>query len=105
METKNTMLEDLQQQQRYIKRNAGQIKGKVKLADLFTPSFMRGHTKLADVQEFFENSGFKIITKADMRAIPDDIWNKYIASVSEFSTWNEMFCAATAEYMKEKLKA
>lgn len=103
METKVTVLEALQQKRRFIKKNAGQIRGKVKLAELFTPSFMREHTKLADIQEFFGNSDFKIVTKADMRAIPDDLWNKYIASISDFSTWREMFCTATAEYLKGKL--
>ncbi len=93
---------NLQQKQRYIKENARQLKGKVKLHELFNPSFMKAHTRLADVHEFFENSGFRIVTKADMRSIPDNIWNAYIASVSDFSTWREMLCTAVVEYIKNK---
>jgi len=103
MKTKVAVPEDLQQKRLFVKKNAGRISGKVKLVELFTPSFMRDHTTLADVRAFLDNSGFKIVTKADMRAIPDDMWNKYIASVSDFSTWREMFCTATAEYLKGKL--
>lgn len=96
-------LNDRQQKLRFIRENAGKIRGKVKLSELFNPTFMRNHTRLSDVREFFDNSGFKVATKADMRALPDDTWNRYISSVSDFSSWRDMLCAATAEYIKSRL--
>lgn len=96
-------LNDQQQKLRFIRENAGKIRGKVKLSELFNPTFMRNHTRLSDVREFFDNSGFNVATKADMRAIPDHIWNTYIVRVSHFSTWREMLCTATVEYIKRRL--
>lgn len=96
-------LKDRQQKLRFIRENAGKIRGKVKMSELFNPAFMRNHTRLSDVREFFDNSGFKVATKADMRAIPDDIWDKYTARVSHFSTWRDMLCTATVEYIQSRL--
>ena len=102
MPIKFSGVSDRQQKLRFIRENAGKIRGKVKMSELFNPAFMRSHTRLSDVREFFDNSGFKVSTKADMRAIPDDLWDKYIARVSHFSTWRDMLCTATVEYIQSR---
>jgi len=98
-------LNDMQKKLKKMADGARELEGKhqVAMTDLLIPSFLAKHTSIADAQELFDRSGFKIDSAEDFRAIPDDEWDQYISSISDFNTWKEMLQAATAEYAKRKM--
>lgn len=86
-------------------KNAKEIDGKhqVKLVDLMNPDFISAHSKYADFDALLAASDFKVENAEDFAAIPDDAWDAYINSNTDFDSWLEMQKAAGAEYMKAKL--
>jgi hypothetical protein len=48
-------------------------------------------------------SPFKVETKEDFEAIPDDEWNTYIASNTSFESWEEMQHQAAGEYVAKQI--
>ena len=86
-------------------RNAEEIDGKhqVKLVDLMNPAFISTHSKFTDFDALLAASGFKVDSAEDFAAIPDDEWDDYIKSNTDFENWLEMQKTAGAEYMRSKL--
>ncbi|OOE81419.1 hypothetical protein BZG72_11170 [Salinivibrio sp. PR6] len=105
MSVKITGMDSLQKKLKKMADGARELDGQhqVAIPDLLTESFLAKHTKFTNAQELFDNSGFKIDSPEDFKAIPDDEWDQYISSVSSFESWNEMLQSATAEYAKRKM--
>ena len=105
MSVKISGLDSLQKKLKKMSDDAREIEGEhqVAISDLLTPSFLAKHTSCANAQELFDRSGFKIDSAKDFKTIPDEEWDQYISSISEFSTWRKMLQAATAEYAKCKM--
>lgn len=57
---------------------------------MLSPNFVAQHTRFADVDAMVQASGFKLETNDDLAAIPDAEMDAFIASVSDFATWQEM---------------
>jgi hypothetical protein len=75
----------------------------VSFTELFPEAFLSRHSKYSSVNELFENSGFKINSQDDFGKIPDDKWDEYIRSVSDFDDWQSMLSAAMEEWTAKKL--
>lgn len=75
----------------------------VPIEDLLTPSFISRYTRFANVDEFFAASGFKVESREDLEAIPEDKWDMYIRSVSSFHDWEAMLGEAGKEWAAKKL--
>ena len=90
-----------------LKSNAQSLDGhhEVKASDLFTPAFMRLHTKVSTFEALIEAGGFKVESQADFDAIPDAEWENVIRSYTSFSSWREMQEKAAGEYASKKLMA
>jgi hypothetical protein len=105
MSVKIKGLNKLQKKLEKISDSAKKLEEKhqVPISELLTRSFLAKHSKFKDPQELFDKSGFTINSEEDFKAIPDADWDKYISSVSDFSSWKEMLQAATAEYVKRRM--
>ena len=66
-------------------------------------SFVASHTKFSSAQQLFDESGFEIHSIEEFQAIPAEQWDAFIASSSEFDTWDDMLQAIVAEYSKRNL--
>ncbi|HKJ82393.1 MAG TPA: hypothetical protein VJ961_00055 [Mariprofundaceae bacterium] len=75
----------------------------VPLDELLTPAFVSQHTRFADVEELFAASGFDIGSQTDFESVPEEKWNAFIRSVSDFADWEAMLGAAGGEWAAHKL--
>lgn len=65
---------------------------------LLTDSFVERYTTFFTAQQMFNESGFVIRNAKELKGIPADEWDSFIARSSEFDSWNEMLQAAISEY-------
>lgn len=72
----------------------------VPLTELLNDSFIQSKTSFLNLNDLFQKAGFKVETKEDFEAIPDEAMNRFIFENSEYKTFQEMLGAAGAEYMK-----
>lgn len=77
----------------------------VSLGQLLTPEFVSANTKFSNLDDMFQNSGFKADTAEDFAAIPDDEWDQFIASSTNFQTWEEMQKAAFQAFLARVVKS
>jgi predicted ester cyclase len=67
------------------------------------PYFLLKHANVHSAQELFEKSGFKIDGMEDFKEIPDEKWDSYIRSISQFENWQSMLSEATKEWVSKQL--
>ncbi|MCW2264257.1 hypothetical protein M2305_000204 [Gluconobacter cerinus] len=98
-------LNELQQKLRNISQRARELDGTQTLpvTDLLTSDFIRSHSRFNSANEMFDASGFKIESKEDFEAIPDEAWDTFIKSNTSFSSWKEMLERAGAEWAARKI--
>ncbi|NUT60143.1 hypothetical protein [Herbaspirillum sp. C9C3] len=98
-------LDEFSRHLKQLAENASKIDGtqNVPLPDLLTPEFMSAHTRFPNAQALFDGSGFKLDSVEDLKAIPDEDWDRYIQAESSFSSWRDMLSAAGVIWMKKKL--
>lgn len=104
-------MSDLEELNRKLDKKLAQLDREEKRADardvplntLLTPAFISKNTCFADVDEMFQASGFHIESQADFEAIPEDQWNAFIRSNSDFPDWESMLGAAGGEWATGKL--
>lgn len=101
---KITGFDKLQKKLDTLAKNVRKLDGQhsVPVPDLLTPTFVARHTRFKSADELFDNSGFKIESPEDFKAIPDEKWDAYIRSVSNFDGWNSMMSEATGEWAKKR---
>lgn len=75
----------------------------VPVTEILTSDFLTRHTPFGSAVEMYEASGFKIETKEDFEAVPDDEWDAFIRSVSSFDGWQAMLGAASKEWAVKQL--
>lgn len=77
--------------------------GGVSLTEILNDSFIQSNTPFNDLNELFEKGGFKFETLEEFEAIPDEELNTFIASISEYSTFQDMIGAAGAALISSRL--
>lgn len=75
----------------------------IPVSELLSPSFVSKHTRFSSADELLEASGFKVETQEDFASIPDDKWDEYIRSVSNFENWQALLDEAGKEWAAKKL--
>lgn len=102
---KITGFDELHKKLDQLAKNAQKLNGKhnIPVSELLTPAFVSRHTRFASANELFDNSYLHIKTAEDLRAIPNEKWDAYIRSVSNFDDWHSMLSAATGEWAKKRL--
>lgn len=76
----------------------------ISLDRLFNESFMTKHSRSASFAEFLEKGNFQVKTREDVKNIPDELFDRYIARETDFSNWESMLGAANAEFAGTKEK-
>lgn len=74
-----------------------------KLGDLLTPQFISANSNFQNLEELFEASSYKIESKEDFEAIPDQEWDDFISNNTELSSWEAMQKEAVVAYTKGQL--
>lgn len=75
----------------------------VPLDELLNDQFIVRFSNFAGFQEMLNKSPFKVETPEDFAAIPDDEWDAYVSTNTNFSSWQEMQEKAVAEWTAKKL--
>lgn len=75
----------------------------VQLTDLMTSEFISGCSSYENLDSLFSQSGFKIESKEDFEAIPDNEWEEFIVNNTSFDSWEEMQENAMRAYVKKQL--
>lgn len=88
-----------------LAENAKKMHGtnEVKLTDLMPPEFISNCSQFENIEQLFDSSGFKVESKEDFAAIPDNEWEEFIVSNTSFNSWEEMQKQAMTEYAKKQL--
>jgi len=88
-----------------LAKKAGELDGQhnVSVDELLTSSFISKHTSFSNAEEMLEASGFKIENQDDFESIPNDKWDEFISSISDFSDWQAMLNEAGKEWAAKKL--
>jgi hypothetical protein len=86
-------------------KNIKEMEGthQVKLTDILHPAFVSAHSTYSDLEALFKASGFKIDTPEDFKAVPDDQWDDFIKTNTDFENWSEMQKAGHREYVAAQL--
>lgn len=75
----------------------------VPLTEIMNESFIAACSKFSSLEELIEASGFKVESKEDFEAIPNDEWEAFICSNTSYESWLEMQQCAGAEFTKAQL--
>ena len=92
-----------------LSRNAKELDGthEVPITDLLTKSFMNKHSRFVTFEELIRGSGLvqasETITQEDIKAIPQDKWDTWIAESTDFSGWNALIRSAANEYIERRM--
>ncbi len=75
----------------------------VSFDELFTQEFMSDYTNFHTFGELLTAGGYEVRTQEDFEAISEDNFDRHIASVTDFSSWEEMQQQAVSEYVQRRL--
>lgn len=75
----------------------------VPLVDILTDDFMQNHTRFSSFDEFMNASSWTVDSVEDFDAIPVREMDRYVATCSTFSSWEEMFGKAGELYAVKQL--
>lgn len=78
-------------------------KTEIKITELMSPSFISSSSKFDSIESLFEASDFKVESPADLSAIPDEEWEKFIVGNTSFGSWSEMQQKTMQQYSKQQL--
>lgn len=70
--------------------------------ELLPPEFISAASSYGSVKELFDSSGFTVNSHEDLKAIPVDKWDEFIAEHTSYPSWQEMLSAATAKWIATK---
>ncbi|WP_331463459.1 MULTISPECIES: hypothetical protein [Lachnospiraceae] len=105
MKMKIKGLDELEKQLKQMEKGAKELDGthSVPFGELFTPSFMKKYTSFSSMDELLNAGGFKVESQEDFKNIPEDEFDKHIATSTNFSTWKDMLGKASQQYAAKKL--
>ena len=88
-----------------LAKKAKELEGnqEAKLGDLLTPQFISANSSFQNIEELFEASSYKIESREDFEAIPDQEWDDFISNNTELSSWEAMQKEAVVAYTKRQL--
>lgn len=100
-----TGLDKLEKKFKTMEKGAKELEGEsyIPFSDLFNESFMVKHTKLTNIDQFFEESEFEVKTDEDFAKIPNEKLDEYVKKVTEFENWQSMKSKAAEIYVLKKL--
>ena len=85
-------------------RKLEKLGSQVSFADLFPAEFIAANSKYRDMNDLIESSGYEVVSKEDLEAIPDDEWEQHIAANTDFESWTAMQKSAFEGLLKRTLE-
>lgn len=103
--SKSRGINDLQKKLKQMQRAAKELSGthEIPFSELFTPAFIRKYTSFASFDELMDAGGFQAETTEEFEAIPEELFDKHIAAITKFKSWQKMLDTATEQYISRKL--
>jgi len=100
-----TGFDELQKSIREMQRKAESLERtkSVPMAELLNPRFLQRYTRCSSFEQMLEQSGFKVETTEDLKAIPDGEWDAYVRSISKFPNWSKMQQKAHEVWVTKKM--
>ena len=97
--------DELSKELKTISKNAQRLDGEnqVSFEDLFDKFFMEKYTNFSSFDELLEAGNFIVNSEEDFLAIPDDLFDSHINSVTKFETWQTMLDKATELWVEKEL--
>lgn len=74
------------------------------IEELFPQKFMQDYTEFDSILELFDASGFHLESPEDFDQVPDDQWDAFIDSYTDFTDWGEMLQTAMEEWVEWQLE-
>lgn len=98
-------LDDLVKSFEQMERNAEELENNsfVPFDKLFNSNFLKKCSSFSSFEKLLDAGNFNIESQEDFDAIPLEKLDKHIASVTSFSSWNNMLEQATSEYITSEL--
>lgn len=98
-------LDKLQKQLKQMEKGAKELEKTkhIPFEELFTKSFMAKYTDFSSFDDLLTSGGFEVNSQDDFLAIPDDVFDNHISSVTRFNNWESMLNKATDLYVSKKL--
>lgn len=98
-------LDEMTRKLKSLSRKLESLSGRhrVPLQGLCPPQFMVRYTSFRTIDEMIEASGYKVESREDFAAIPDEEWDRVVAKNTRFSTWKEMLNTAAKDWARSKL--
>ena len=78
-----------------IERKSKAVSGNYSFSELFNDDFMKSHTSLSSLDEFFKLNNIQ--TKEDFENLSNELLDKTVKNISNFSSFQEMFEQAATE--------
>jgi len=73
------------------------------LGELFPPGFMQKHTEFVDIEAMLKAGGFQVNSTEDLKAVPIDQLNAFVARSTKFQSWEAMQETGVREWAVSKL--
>lgn len=88
-----------------LKKNTSELSGtnSIPMNVLMNPDFISSCSQYPNFEKLIEASGFKVETKEDFKAIPDQEWEQFIQTNTSYESWIEMQKSAGTSYVRDKL--
>lgn len=96
-------MDDLMKKLNEMAKGAQDLEKKESLSfsEIFTDDFAQNHTVFKNMDSFWSHVGVE--TTEEFKAMPDEKIDAFVATHSDFSTFQEMFNKATSEYISHQL--
>lgn len=97
--------DELEKELKTLQKKASELEGThdVPLDELFTSDFLKKHSSFSSFDELLSAGNFEVNSQEDFDAIPDDVFDRHIASVTDFDSWESMLGEAASEYTYKQL--
>lgn len=73
------------------------------LAALMDDGFIASCSNHMSLNAFFDASGFRVESKEDFAAIPDEEWEGFVVNETHYASWADMQKDAFVKYSKRQL--
>ena len=102
---KVTGLDKLSKQLKKMEKGAEDLNKtkQVPFDELFPVSFMQKYTSFSSIDKLLESGGFNATSQEEFESIPDDEFDRHIATTTTFEHWEAMLSEATSQYVLNKL--
>lgn len=75
----------------------------IQLGLIFNEGFIQSHTQFSSIDDLFEKAGFKVESREDFDAIPQEEIDLFVKNNTNFENFNDMYKSAAKAYVTKQL--